>query len=191
MQIFAHLRDIVPDTKTCPAEAIFHLHAKISFETFQVLQSIRNIQTYIVCIYLHVNTSIYFNCVLIVMMFCVRNDSILTYMFWKFHHPVYSNPSFIWTTRVFSWECWEEGESDIGEGRLWREKNAKYWKILEGRKHMTRRTTNTTVYISFSKAILRSNVILQILVTVTAVLSVITFLHGELSLGSWSAWTVR
>ena len=105
--------------------------------------------------------------------------------------PVYYNTSFIWTTGVFSWECWEKGESDIGEGRLWREKNAKYWKTLEGRKHLTRRTTNTTVYISFNEAIPRGNVILQILVTITAVLSVINSLHGVLSLRSWSACTVK
>ena len=127
--------------------------------------------------------SILYNCVLIVTMFCARSDDILTYMLWKFHHPVYSNPSFICTTRVFSWECWEKGESDIGEGRLWRGKNAKYWKTLEGRKHLTRRTTNTTVYIRFNEAILRGNVILQIMVTVTAVLSVINSLYFLLGLG--------
>ena len=50
---------------------------------------------------------------------------------------------------------------------------------------------NKLVCISFNEAILRGNVILQILVTVAAVLSVITSLHDELSLGSWSAWTVK
>ena len=65
-------------------------------------------------------------------MFFARNDKFPTYVYISeiFTTRVFQ-PPYIWATRVFSCECWEKGDSNIGEGRLRGEKNAKYYKTLQ------------------------------------------------------------